>query len=206
MEQDLTVGKRVERLRKLAGISAQTLADRAGLTRAIVTNIESGRRSDPTVTQLLALALALGVNPADLVFDIEDPYAPIELPGGLVTVQWLARRWFEGELTALEMFPVDGQPANVRDVHRYRHRTVPRMLRERSETMLALATHEDHVAYLEQGWGAPTESVAEWLGDDIAALKRKIRDYRAELYEVDRELRGMGVNLDRPPVHPGVPF
>ncbi|WP_165906050.1 helix-turn-helix domain-containing protein [Agromyces badenianii] len=71
-----TIGKRIAKYRKLEGWSAQKLADAAELTRSVVTNIENGRRPDVTVSELLAISIALRVPPAALLFDVERPFHP----------------------------------------------------------------------------------------------------------------------------------
>ena len=70
------IGRRVAHYRRLEGLSAQELANYAGLTRAVVANIETGRRSDLTVRELLALSEGLRVPPAALLFDVSRPFAP----------------------------------------------------------------------------------------------------------------------------------
>ena len=75
-----TVGQRVAKYRKMEGLSAQKLAEEAGLTRSIVANIENGRRDDLTVRELLSISEALRVPPAALLFDVTRPTSPA--PGG----------------------------------------------------------------------------------------------------------------------------
>lgn len=73
------LGKRVAKYRKLAGLTAQQLSDALGgeLSRSVIANIETGRKSDITVDQLLSLAWVLGVPPAVLALPVEDPYAEV---------------------------------------------------------------------------------------------------------------------------------
>lgn len=77
---------------------ASRLAARAGagLTRAMIANIESGRRRDVGVTQLLAIAWALGITPIALILPIDDPDAPIIVDGSLRRASDLVK-WIEGE-------------------------------------------------------------------------------------------------------------
>lgn len=206
MTHSESIGERVARYRKERGISAQALADRSGLTRAIITNIESGRRSDPTVSQLIAIALVLGVSPADLVFDLADPYREVELMPGATTAEWLARDWFGGYLLARETLPENPEsfesPPSV-----YARWGTPHQLRERARTMKALEIHEQRVAILRKPDPTADElAVSASLGNDIGQLQAKITTFRAELYELEKLLRAAGVNLDRPVVYPGSPF
>lgn len=74
-----TIGERIRRYRQMNKMSAQKLADAAGLTRSIVANIESGRRSDLLLSELMALSDALRVPPAALMFPVETPFSPAPL-------------------------------------------------------------------------------------------------------------------------------
>ncbi|TCL80184.1 hypothetical protein EDF43_110130 [Rathayibacter sp. PhB179] len=64
----------------------------------MIANIESGRRSDITVDQMLALAWALGIPPAALVLPLDDPLGWVRMPGyeesEVPTIQ--AIWWFNG--------------------------------------------------------------------------------------------------------------
>jgi len=70
-----TVGRNVARYRKLAKISADELANRAGngLTRSIIANLETGRKNDITVNQLVAISVAVGIPPFAFLVDLFDP-------------------------------------------------------------------------------------------------------------------------------------
>ena len=72
------IGQQIKEYRKLRGISAQELADRTGvLTRAVIANLESLRKDDVTITELLALSRALDVSPASLdprLSDVSDQW------------------------------------------------------------------------------------------------------------------------------------
>jgi transcriptional regulator with XRE-family HTH domain len=72
------VGTRIAYYRKLNGDSGDALAEKAGngLTRSVLANIESGRKKDLSLTQLLAIAVALQVPPVALIFDIKKPNQP----------------------------------------------------------------------------------------------------------------------------------
>lgn len=77
-----TLGKQVQRYRKLAGMSGEALAEAAGegLTRSVIANLENGRKSDVTVHQLMAISSALHVPPVALLADLFDPGAPSPYP------------------------------------------------------------------------------------------------------------------------------
>ena len=70
------VGERISRYRRANKLTAQQLAEAAGegLTRPIIANLESGRRNDISVRQLMAIAVALGVPPVALIYDVERPF------------------------------------------------------------------------------------------------------------------------------------
>lgn len=63
-------GEVLLRYRTDAGISQEELALRADIDRTFVSRLERGIRQ-PTITTLIALAEALGVNAADLVREVE---------------------------------------------------------------------------------------------------------------------------------------
>jgi len=80
-QNPLTVGfgGRLSEYRRLAGLSAQELSDRLGgsLSRAVIANIESGRKTDITIDQLLEISWALGVPPVALALPIDRPFETI---------------------------------------------------------------------------------------------------------------------------------
>lgn len=77
-----TIGKRVARYRQMNGQSAEELATRSGdgFSRPVIANIETGRKKELTVTQLISLSVGLGVSPAALLFDIHKPMSASGLP------------------------------------------------------------------------------------------------------------------------------
>jgi len=60
------LGRNVRRLREAEGWSQEDYADRAGIHRTYVSDIERGRRN-PTITVVEKLALPLGVNVGSLL-------------------------------------------------------------------------------------------------------------------------------------------
>ena len=61
MEKPL-IGIRLKTLREQAGLTQQELAFRSGLSIAVITHLEQGRKADPRLSTLRALAEALGVD------------------------------------------------------------------------------------------------------------------------------------------------
>ena len=62
------LGAKIKILRLKAGITQATLSERSGLFRTHVSRIECGT-ANPTLTAIVALALALQVEPAALLFE-----------------------------------------------------------------------------------------------------------------------------------------
>jgi transcriptional regulator with XRE-family HTH domain len=95
------IGDRVSKYRKMAGLSAQQLSDRTGgeLSRSVIANIESGRKTEVTVDQLIALSFALDVNPVALAMPIEAPYKTLSLAGddGVLPIHDAVRWWLYDE-------------------------------------------------------------------------------------------------------------
>jgi transcriptional regulator with XRE-family HTH domain len=63
-------GKRLQGLREAAGLSQQELAFRAGLSVSVVCQIEQGRKKDPKLSTLVALALALDRTIGELTMEL----------------------------------------------------------------------------------------------------------------------------------------
>ncbi len=89
----------------MAGYSARELSELAGcgLTRGVIANIESGRKTDITVDQLIALAAVLAIPPAALALPVDEPYRFVRMSDG--EHQRIVNRahdmidWFEGSGT-----------------------------------------------------------------------------------------------------------
>lgn len=64
----ITVGRRVREARTARGLTLDQLAERSGVSRRMIVNVEAGA-SNASLTTLLRLATALGVALADLVGD-----------------------------------------------------------------------------------------------------------------------------------------
>jgi transcriptional regulator with XRE-family HTH domain len=68
-EQLPPLARRLKQLREAAGLSQQELAVAAGLSVSIVSQIEQGRREDPRVSTLAAVARVLSATIDDLLSD-----------------------------------------------------------------------------------------------------------------------------------------
>lgn len=66
MEIQARLGRNVRRLREAHGWSQEDYADRAGIHRTYVSDIERGRRN-PTVTVVEKLAKPFDIPPGDLI-------------------------------------------------------------------------------------------------------------------------------------------
>ena len=97
------IGKRLAKYRNLAGMSARELSEKIDgeLSRGVIANIESGRKTDVTIDQLVALAWALGVPPAVLALPADEPYKFVRMgQGPNRQVSWrsyVAVEWFQNE-------------------------------------------------------------------------------------------------------------
>ena len=78
------IGERLAHYRRLAGLSAQQLSDqlRGSISRGVIANIESGRKTDVSVDQLLALSYQLGISPVVLALPIDQPNRLIRISEG----------------------------------------------------------------------------------------------------------------------------
>ena len=66
MDIRVRLGQNVRRLREAKGWSQEDYADRAGIHRTYVSDIERGKRN-PTITVVEKLAVPLNVTPASLL-------------------------------------------------------------------------------------------------------------------------------------------
>lgn len=79
------LSQRLQKYRKMAGFqSPEQLAEainNPAVTKSTIINLEQGRKSDMTVTELLILAKAFGVSAIALVCDIDDPFGHPDISG-----------------------------------------------------------------------------------------------------------------------------
>jgi transcriptional regulator with XRE-family HTH domain len=90
-------------------MSAAKLADRTvdigfGISRSVVADLETGRKKSIDVPELLVLAAALGVSPAQLLYP-DLPKGPVEILPGLQQESHDALRWFSGEAGLMKPSP-----------------------------------------------------------------------------------------------------
>lgn len=91
--------------REGAGLSQAQLAVKAGMSRSVVANLESGAGDSPrvfevpSVTTLIRLASALGIPPVELLYP-DLPDGQVEVWPGTHTTSFRAVQWFSGEITA----------------------------------------------------------------------------------------------------------
>lgn len=118
------LGKRLAAYRKYLGVSsAKELADLTGnprITESVVQNIESGRKKDVSVAQLLDLARALRISPIFLLAPIGRPFDLVDVPGVSENVSLMSVHGFESWLTVSEeVVPGESpQQANLRFIYR----------------------------------------------------------------------------------------
>lgn len=100
------IGKRLAKYRTLAGLSARELAEQAGsgLSRGVIANVESGRKQDLTVDQLISISAVLRIPPAVLALPLDTPNRFVRVTGqhtfddGRIMVRAAeTARWFNGQ-------------------------------------------------------------------------------------------------------------
>lgn len=96
-----TIARQVRHYRQERGLSAQQMADRLAelglpVQRAVLANLENGRRGNVTIAEVLALAKVLKVPPILLLFPIGQSESIEALPDQRVPT-WEAAKWFMGE-------------------------------------------------------------------------------------------------------------
>lgn len=115
------LGLNVRELRKMRGLTQERLADLAGLTRNIVSNIErnenNGKSSDPLLSTIYMLARALHVPPAVL------------LPGGDEYVDDICGPAGPGIDLVWPAHPEDSMPFDAQHLHEVRAGRHPRLKR-----------------------------------------------------------------------------
>ncbi|MCL4560881.1 MAG: transcriptional regulator [Chloroflexi bacterium] len=80
----IEIGKRLRSLRRRKGLSQAVLAERSGISRASITNLERGRAGDVRAETLARLATALEVDLFALVSERKaEPAAGVIIPAAL---------------------------------------------------------------------------------------------------------------------------
>ena len=99
------IGSRIQALRRSRGMrTSKDLADAIGgsMTVSIIENIELGRKSNLDVSQLLNIAMALQVPPSYILAPMDDPSAPVDLPGLSSAFDGMTAIEFDAWLASLE--------------------------------------------------------------------------------------------------------
>lgn len=98
--QKTPIGTRIGTLRRTRGYpTAESLADAipdGHLSKSTIVNIEAGRKPDPSVREIMLIASALGVSIFEVLLDLENPNAPVEVVGlaepyaGMSNIEYVA--------------------------------------------------------------------------------------------------------------------
>lgn len=190
----LSVAREVRRHRQAAGMSAQQLADRCSeigmpIKRSVLANLESGRRTTVSISEVLVLAAALDIPPALLVFPVGYEEAQEVLPKAeMEPLQ--AVDWFSG----VSAEPVRDRPFANNTLFLFRrHRSlVNRMQRQFEEREYARAR------FMAAGSGEEADRL-EMVRGQIERLRTVVEGY----HEGSRE-GGGDVPPDEREIPPGV--
>lgn len=175
------IGRRIQRYRRLAGLSARQLSELLGgdLSRGVIANLESGRKTDITVDQLFSLAIALNVPPVALALPIEEPNRMVRLLNADASKQDMraayAMEWFLGRTSAEER---EGNAAAT--ISRTIIRLLPEFIREAENARRYYLNRKNA--------DAGSADYDKWQ-----ALFRESKD---RLDELSTHLRDLGVNTD----------
>lgn len=95
MDDTNTIGDRLREARDDRGLTQEELAERAGVARDTIAKLEQGQRRTARITTLTALAMALGITPADLLGNRErlkkaSPAGILDVRNALLTPSDLA--------------------------------------------------------------------------------------------------------------------
>jgi len=149
------IGTRLARLREARGLSAQQLADRlegSGITRSMITNLETGRKRDLTSTEVLQIASGLEVSIWALIVDTSNPWGALDIPGlynlpsNLTIADAVANRW--GDVFGSDVGDI---PRAVKELGEYTN-----------QTFLALKRYTRRALDLDAGAGNSDDSIHEF--------------------------------------------
>ncbi|MFJ7900478.1 helix-turn-helix domain-containing protein [Streptomyces sp. NPDC096198] len=157
-----TVAAEVRRRRKELRMSAQDLADRCeeighAIPRNVIANMESGRRANLPLVDVMVLAKALHTNPICLIYPIGYVAKVQRLPYEHRTAPWEAMCWFTAQ---------DSGSLADRDMLRYQREHIEAL----GEVQAAMAS-ESYAQYAVQHAASATQR-AEALRDQAACLER----------------------------------
>lgn len=173
------IGKRLAKYRKLAGLSARELSEKIGgeLSRGVIANIESGRKTDVTVDQLIALSWALGVPPAALALPINEPQKFVRMtedPNHRVMQRaYGLTAWFQNEKALFDPDSVDVEL-------------------ETSAGALAQETIRAVRDYFHFQKTLPILQASSMEGE---AFENLVHAYETDVIERERHLRRLGIDL-----------
>lgn len=104
-----TVGERIKFYRKEKGLTQKELAEKANLSRSHIASIE-GNQYTPSLTTLIEIAKALGIDSALLVSDFQEDMANASLTkkDNMEIDEYLNQ--FENELLSQTGLMFDGEP------------------------------------------------------------------------------------------------
>ena len=174
------LGKRLAYYRKLSGMSAEQLSQKVPMSRAVIANIESGRKKDVTVDEMLALAWALDIPPVALALPIEQPNVFLNPAEGTREASrfraWSVIEWF---LTG-KKFSEPATPQQMIAHNRIKMlldyvRTRERVDRGRAEVSRGDATSADWVAILPE-----QEAHLKDLIEGLTGLGVDLTDYKID--------------------------
>jgi len=180
-----SIGARLKALRRKRGFaSTKALAQASSgkITEAMLTNIESGRRSDLQVSQLLNIARALDVPPSMLLAPTSRPDAPLDLPNLSADFDGMSAAEFDCWLSAT--------PASF-----YR----PRLAAERNDiatlaTLREFGTLRRELERLQHVFDVYASSGDPDLADANVELRERIDRLRADAIRMAEFLATAGVN------------
>ncbi|SHM56992.1 helix-turn-helix domain-containing protein [Streptomyces yunnanensis] len=192
-----TIAGEIRRYRLNLKMSAQQLSDRCAelgmeIPRAVISNLENGRRTSVTVAEVLVLAAALGVPPAALIFPVGYAEKTEALPGAEVppfeAVRWLGGEEFAttpGTQTdaagpfAFMKWPTDRTPGEA--VHVYRH--IDREAQD-GQKHADRASHMRHDAY-DMDEGPTRDGLLQAAESADAATRMALGNLRHTLEDLD---------------------
>lgn len=166
-------GARLSYYRKLAGLSAERLSQRVPMSRAVIANIESGRKKDVTIDEMLALAWALDIPPVALALPLDQPNVFVQTASGD------ARTESARAHAAIDWFMTGKKPGGASTPQQMIAATRLRMLRDYYSTRNQLTRAESAISSGDQS--------ANWVA---IADEQKVR-----LRDLTEELTGLGIDL-----------
>jgi transcriptional regulator with XRE-family HTH domain len=165
------IGQRVKELRRRRGYRSTTeLAEHiagGNVTPAILENIESGRKADLSVSQLLNIARALRVPPAYLLADVTEPGSRLDLPSLSDDFAQMTAgefdAWFTGTLGGDYRSPDPAERLDLLQLEAYR--TLSRLRREMIRQSAANEALRDQGVSTQGSQSAMLETEAAELED-----------------------------------------